>query len=335
MTKSRIKKIIVLLSMCVGAILCMTGCVKPYDTPEYVTIEASQTAFLVPLVGDTSNQASFESEEMLEQAKVATKEIQIPHRWVQTGRMSWTGEYRPSATLIIVERKPVTREWISSTDPNSSTNNAIFGESLDGIGIYVGMNCSAQIDEANATRFLYRYNNTPLETVIDNDIRAMVEDEFNKSVGKYNIADLQSKKGTIMEEVVANVKNHFSKYGVTITVLGMKEGISYENDAIQKAIDEKFSSEQLLTTQQNLNEVEVAKAEAAAQAAKIAAEAQAEVLRIAADAEAEANKKIAASLTSELAELRKIEAFTEKWDGAMPKVQSDGASIFDMTDALE
>lgn len=29
-----------------------TGCIKPYDKPELVTIEASQTAFLVPLVGD-------------------------------------------------------------------------------------------------------------------------------------------------------------------------------------------------------------------------------------------------------------------------------------------
>lgn len=326
----KIKKVLVLFGVCVGGMLCFVGC-KPYDKPEYVTIEASQTAFLVPLTGDTSNQASFESEEMLEQAKVATKEIQIPHRWVQTGRQNWVGEYRATAKLIIVERKPVTREWVA--DPNGA-NNAIFGESLDGVGVYVGMNCSAQIDEANATKFLYRYNNTPLETVINNDIRAMVEDQFNKAVGKYNIADLQKSKGVIMDEVVSNVKNHFSEYGVTITVLGMKEGVTYENDAIQKAIDEKFSSEQLLVTQQNLNEVEIAKAQAAAEAAKIAAEAEAEVLRIGADAEAEANRKVAASLTSELADIRKIEAFTKKWDGVMPKVQSDGASIFDVTGSI-
>lgn len=321
------KKIIAMVAVLATGTFCFTGCVRPYDTPEYVTIEASQTAFLVPLTGDTSNQASFESEELLEQAKVATKEIQIPHRWVQTGRKNYQGEYRASAKLIIVERKPVTREWIAS----ETDNNAVYGESLDGVGIYVGMNCSAQIDEANATKFLYRYNNTPLSTVIDSDVRAMVEDEFNKAVGKYNIAELQAKKSAIMDEVVTNVKDHFTEYGVTITVLGMKEGITYENDAIQKAIDEKFSSEQLLVTQQNLNEVEVAKAQAAAESAKIVAEAEAEVLRIAADAEAEANRKVAASLTPELAEIRKIEAFTEKWDGVMPKVQGEGMPILDMT----
>ena len=285
MTRTTVKKIVSVMALCM--VMSCTSCRKPYDTPEFVEIQPSQTAFLVPLVGDTSKQASFESEELLEKTKVATKEVQIPHRWVQTGRKSWKGEYRPSAKLIVVERKPVTREWISTSTTEGVNNQAVFGESLDGIGIYVGMNCSAQIDEANATKFLYRYNNTPLTQVIDTDIRAMVEDEFNKAVGKYNIADLQANKADIMNEVTTNVRDHFAEYGVTITVLGMKEGISYENANIQTAIDEKFSSEQLIITQQNLNDVEISKAEAAAESAKIAAEADAEVLRIQADAEAE------------------------------------------------
>jgi len=324
MKNMRVSKRILLLAIVVMSLMGLGGCIKPYDTPEFVTIEASQTAFLVPLVGDTEGQASFASEELLEQAKVATKEIQIPHRWVQTGRMASTGDWRPSAKLIVVERKPVTREWVSTTDATSTANNAIFGESLDGIGIFVGMNCSAQIEEANATKFLYRYNNTSLETVIDKDIRAMVEDEFNKAVGKYNIADLQANKSSIMNEVVTNVKAHFEEYGVTITVLGMKEGISYENDAIQKAIDEKFSSEQLLTTQQNLNEVEIAKAEAAAKSIKIAAEAEAEVLKIQAEAEAEANRKIAESLTPELIQM----LMYEKWSGDLPIVMGEAGNTF-------
>ncbi len=320
-------KIAAVLIGLIACLLCFTGC-KPYDVPEFVTIEASQTAFLIPLTGDTSDQAAFASEELLEQHKVATKEIQIPHRWVQTGRMETQGEWRASAKLIVVNRAPVTREWVSGTDAATSQGTAIFGESLDGIGVYVGMNCSAQIDEANATKFLYRYNNTPLATVIDTDIRAMVEDEFNKAVGKYNIADLQANKTDIMNSVVSNVKTHFAEYGVTITVLGMKEGISYENPAIQTAIDEKFSSEQLLTTQQNLNEVEIAKAEAAAEAAKIKAEADAEVLLIAAEAEAEANEKIANSLTPELVEMNKI----DKWNGVLPQVQGDSNPIIDIND---
>lgn len=73
-------KKVIFLAMILVIILTFAGCRKPYDKPEFVTIEASQTAFLVPLTGDTTQQASFASEELLDQAKVATKEVQIPHR---------------------------------------------------------------------------------------------------------------------------------------------------------------------------------------------------------------------------------------------------------------
>ena len=306
-----IKKIVLVVLMLV-MVMALTGCRKPYDKPEFVTIEASQTAFLIPLVGDTSDQGAFESEELLLEAKVATKEIQIPHRWVQTGRQNWNGEWRPSATLIVVERKPVSRSWNSGTSTDTSTS-AIFGETSDGIGIYVGMNCTAMIEEKDAAKFLYRYNNTPLETIIDTDIKKMVEDRFNLETAKYTSTELSSKKGEIMEAVKTYVVDYFADYGITITVLGMKEGISYENPAIQAAIDEKFASEQQLVIQQNKNEANIAKAEAEAQALILAAEAQ-----------AEANRILAESLTDEIL----AQMYYEKWDGKLPYLYgADGNTL--------
>ena len=217
--------------------------------------------------------------------------------------------------MIIVERKPVSRSWESGNSADTSTK-AIFGETSDGIGIYVGMNCSAQIEEADAAKFLYRYNNTPLETIIDTDIKKMVEDEFNMETSKYTSTDLLNHKAEIMETVKKNVTNYFKDYGITITVLGLKEGISYENPDIQKAIDEKFASEQELVIQQNKNEANIAKAEAEARAILIAAE-----------AEAEANRKLAASLTPEILTKMKI----DKWNGNVPTVQGDSSAIIDMT----
>ena len=41
----KIKKLIVLLLVIVMSCTLFTGCRKPYDKPEFVTIEASQTAF--------------------------------------------------------------------------------------------------------------------------------------------------------------------------------------------------------------------------------------------------------------------------------------------------
>ncbi len=303
-----------IMFMVLAFVLMLSLCAcKPYDKPEFVTIGASQTAFLVPLIGDTGDQGVFESEELLLEAKVATKEIQIPHRWVQTGRMSTDGEYRPTATLIIVERKPVSRSWESGDSTATSSNRAIFGETADNIGIYVGMNCTAMIEERDAAKFLYRYNNTPLETIIDTDIKKMVEDRFNIETAKYTSTDLGAKKGEIMEAVKTYVVDYFKDYGITITVLGLKEGISFENPAIQQAIDEKFASEQKLVIQQNENEANLAKAEAEAKAMLMLAQAQ-----------ADANRLLSESLTDEIL----TQMYYEKWDGKLPYLYgADGNAL--------
>ncbi len=305
------KKIIALI---LALVMCMSlaGCRRPYDKPEFVTIEPSQTAFLIPLVGDSSDQSAFDSEELLSEHKVATKEIQIPHRWVQTRRYYWIGEWRPSATLIVVERKPVSRSWESGDSTATSANRAIFGGSSDNIGIYVGMNCTAMIEEKDAAKFLYRYNNTPLETIIDTDIKKMVEDRFNVETAKYVSTELGAKKGEIMNAVKDYVVNYFKDYGITITVLGLKEDISYENPTIQEAIDKKFASEQDLVIQQNKNEANLAKAEAEAKAMLIQAE-----------AEAEANRILSESMTDELLE----KMYYDKWDGKLPGVYGGDGNL--------
>lgn len=321
--KNNLKKILTLTFMLILSCMCFTSCRKPYDTPEFVKIEPSQTAFLIPLVGDSSNQVSFESEDMLLKAKVATKEIEIPHRWVQTGRRTWRGEWRPSATLIVVERKPVSRSWESGDSTATSNNRAIFGETADGIGFYVGMNCSAQIEEKDAAKFLYRYNNTPLETIIDTDIKKKVEDEFNMAASTYSSTELHTHKTEIITAVKENVIAYFKEYGITITVLGVKEGFSFENPDIQAAIDAKFASEQELVIQKNKNEANIAKAEAEAEAKIIAAKAEAEAVKIAAEAEAEANKKIAESITDKLID----KTYADAWNGELPTYVGGGNEI--------
>lgn len=291
--------------MLIITLLSFASCRKPYDKPEFQTITASQTGFLVSLVGDSGTQAAFDSEELLLQTKVATKEVQIPHRWVQMGRWNWVGEWKPSATLIVVERKPVSRSWESGNTAAESANRAIFGETADAIGVYVGMNCTAMIEEKDAAKFLYRYNNTPLDTIIDTDIKKMVEDQFNMVTAKYKSTELHEHKSEIITSIKETVIPYFKDYGITITVLGLKEGISFENPEIQDALDAKFASEQDLVIQQNKNEAELAKVEAEAKAVIIAAEAQ-----------AKANELLAASITDTILE----QMYYEKWNGVLPSV---------------
>lgn len=292
------KKLITVILTIVMCCTMFTGCVKPYDKPEFVTIEPHQTAFLIPLIGDTTNQASFESEEMLMQAKVSTKEIQIPHRWVQTGRFSWRGEYRDTMALIVVDRSPVTREW-SSTDGvgTSNVNQAIYAESSESIGFSAGMNCSAQIySEEDAVKFLYCYNNKPLSQIMDSEIRARVESKFVEECASRTLNEILTEKEEIMKNVRNDVETYFSERGITITVLGMKDGLEYDDATIQKSINDKFSSEMKLTTQKNENERIISEAEA----------------------KAEANRILSESLTTNVLK----QQYYEKWDGKLPEVMT-------------
>ncbi len=301
------KKMIALVLMLVLVGTCLCGCVRPYDKPEFVTIEPHQTAFLIPLIGDTTNQASFESEDMLMQAKVAAKEIQIPHRWVQTGRRSWKGEWRATMALIVVDRSPVTREWSSTKDiGTSAVNQAIYAESSESIGFSAGMNCSAQIySENDAVKFLYCYNNKPLSEIMDTEIRARVESKFVEECASRTLNEILVQKEEIMKAVRDDVVNYFAEHGITITVLGMKDGLEYDDTTIQKSINDKFSSEMKLTTQENENRRIISEAEA----------------------KAEANRILSESITNEILK----QQYYEKWDGKLPNVMTgtDNGIIID------
>ena len=150
---------------------------------------------------------------------------------------------------------------------------------------------------------------------MDTEIRARVESKFVEECAKYSLNDILADKENIMSVVRDDVTTYFESKGITITVLGMKDGIEYDDESIQAAINEKFSSEQKQTTQDNINKVTISKAEADATARVKAAE-----------AEAEANRKIAESLTPELVEMIKY----QKWNGQLPAVSGASGTIVDI-----
>src|SRR5262245_21050103 len=140
----------------------LTGCMKPYDKPEFVEIDTSETGFLIPLEGDATQQAKFQSEDYLKQRKVAAKRVQIMHRWSQEGRLTWNGRWISTVRLVKVNRSPATREWISPQGPTPGgqasrgavNDKAIWIESADSVGFSMGFTCTAFIAEDDAARFL-------------------------------------------------------------------------------------------------------------------------------------------------------------------------------------
>ena len=183
--------------------ILLTGCGgpwwKPYDVPEFHEVGSSHTAFLLPLEGNTEKQAAFDSEDFLKKSMVATKRVQITHKWLQTGYYSNQGEWVPTERLVTVDRAPVTRAWSADTKTGTSTaNEAIWFESKDSVGVSTGFTCTARIkDNEAAAKFLYNYpaasssqkdrkgghiavSGKGLAAVMDTEVRAQVQSRVSE-----------------------------------------------------------------------------------------------------------------------------------------------------------
>lgn len=323
------------------ALLFTTGCVKSYDRPEYVEIDTSETGFLIPLEGDNTQQAKFQSEEYLKQRKVAAKRVQITHRWSQEGRLTGDGRWIPTVRLVKVNRSPVTREWISPERSDAAGNlrptesdKAIWIESADSVGFSMGFTCTAFISEDDAAKFLYWYPTGSLADVMDHEVRARIQEVSAEVAAKYALDVLRSKKQEISDAVKHDLTNFFAARGITITTVGMFGGMTYENPAIQKSIDETFIAQQLkvvaeakFEAQQRENDRVELEANAVAEKARREAQGQADARMTAAKAEAGAIREInKAALEAQnnplLLQLRTLDvekARVEKWDGRFPQ----------------
>ena len=332
------------------ALTFTSGCMKSYDKPEYVEIDTSETGFLIPLEGDGTQQAKFQSEDYLKQRKVAAKRVQIMHRWSQEGRISNDGRWIPTVRLVKVNRSPITREWMSTATTNGEGNRrpnhsdqAIWIESGDSVGFSMGFTCTSYISEDDAAKFLYWYPSGSLQDVMDREVRARIQQVAAEVAAKYPLDVLRTKKQEISDAVKTDLTNFFATRGITVTTVGMFGGMTYENPAIQKSIDDTFIAQQLkvvseakFEAQKKENERIELEANAVAEKARREAQGIADARTTAAIAEAGAIRAINAAaqeaqnnpLLLQLKSLEVEKARVEKWDGRYPQwwMAGNGAS---------
>ena len=331
-----------LISILTAAVLvgAGTGC-KPYESPQYVEIDTSDAGFLIPLESDAGQQARYESVDYLRQRKVLAKRVRIVRRWSQEGRFSWMGRWIPAERLVKVNRSPVTREWTSqgSLDPSGQRHpqhddRAIWIESADSVGFTMGFTCTAFIPEEEAARFLYWYPSGSLAEIMDKEVRGRVQQAAAEVAAKYDLDVLRSKKQEISDAVRRDLTNYFALRGIVIATVGMFGGMSYENPAIQKSIDETFMAQQLKVVaeakfQAQKSENDRIELEALAHAERLRREAQglADSRRIAAQAESEGIREINRAtadvpgnpLFLQIKQMELEKARIERWDGRLPQ----------------
>jgi regulator of protease activity HflC (stomatin/prohibitin superfamily) len=319
------------------------GCMKAYDKPEFTEIDTSETAFLVPLEGDAGKQAQTQTADFLAEKKVHAKRVQITHRWNQTGRWETEGEWIPSVRLIKVDRRPVTRQWTASkTSGTSLSDEALKVESKDSVGFSIGVECTARIIEDKAHIFLYYYpckkapptdpkdkgtapsTVTTVEQMMDTELRTKIHEIVARECGKYDLDEVRAKKNEIMQTVKAEVTPFFEGRGVEITAITITGGLTFDNQAIQKAIDDAAQQSQLkvaeqmkLDAQAVTNKRLLSEAEGKAVARKREAEGTA------AAAIAEANGEAQARITRADAEAKSIKSVAEAREYELQRIKAD------------
>ncbi len=298
------------------------GCCPP-KLEKLVEIQPNQTAFIVPLEAEKYNQTTFFSEDYLNENKIASKRISLPQRKIKTGRMWYNVKWIPTAKVIIVDRTPVTRELTKSKKTGTSVvDQAIYVESKDSIAFGVGVTITAMIEEKNAAKFLNKYSGKSLNYIMDNNIRGSIAANLSKGFAKYDLDVGRANKNKIFEETYKTVKEEYSKMGITITNMGLSEGLVYSDKEIQTAINETFKSRMLETIEINKNK---AQEKINARNVNIAIAAK--------DAALEFKKAAEAQKAMVELEILKMEAqakltMAEKWNGSYPeKILPQNATI--------
>lgn len=260
----------------------LTSCfIKPYDKPEYVQIDTNETAFVIDLFADEDSenaQAMLTSEAYYEKHLLNEKLVQIPHKWVKTGRMPRSGKYIPKLKVVAVSNSPITGTW----------DNDIKVETKGSQGFTVPMKYAIRVTPEDSGRFLSKFpaNENAYESdgktkirskmlsspekVADNQFKNVVAAELSKEFHKYEYKDVLPNRDEIVAAAIERIKVWSDEFGITIDNLAVWNGMIPDDPTLQNQMDEqaklaaqvetekkRFDAEQ----QKKKNEIELQKME--------------------------------------------------------------------------
>ena len=239
----------------------------------------------------------------------------------------------------------IEQSYLTASNKGDSKNDESFSTpTADGKSLTVDLEFSYRFDETCITNTFTRFKGQSGEDVKNTFIKPKMIAWTQEVTAKYPVTDVfGDKRQELNEALDVYLKEKFVPYGIVIDTVNFTNIATDEET--QAAIQKKVTAQQEMELAeiesktakiQAEKDKEVAliaaqkdkeKAKIEAEMLKIEAEGKAQAEMIAAEAQAEANRKIAASLTPELIEKIKY----EQWNGELPTVQGDTATIVDIT----
>lgn len=330
-----------LLTLVIPLILVvLVGCAPKTD---YVIVEPNETAFAVANDSDTAGAQVDRSQSYWVDKLDLRTNIPVSRSWRNTGGfLNLEGIWVPSVTVITVSTMEVSREWNRvnvADDPNTTVREddsyGVFGvESIDSQGISIGAVITARVLPENAALYLANFGTVEtteqfptekqgrsLGDVLDGIVRDRLQQILDREYGMRTINDAQNNKAVIWDIARDELSEYAITQGISILVLGGLDGLVYDNNEIQMAIDQSYIREE----QQNAavagatqtaiyNGALIGSSNAAATATVIAGRAAADVQRMQAQALAENPDSVY------------LEA-VRRWNGILPQIMDSDSVL--------
>lgn len=196
----------------------------------------------------------------------------------------------------------------------------------------VSVEMSYSFDQEKLPSTFVKFKGQTGEQIEDSFIRSKVKSWTAEALSQFDTFDVYGGSRTEANKVITtHLKEKFAEYGInveTANIIDIKldeKTTQTINNKIQR--QQEVEAERLEKEKQAIqNEKALEKAQAEAEKAKLIAQGEAEAELIRASAIAEANRLISESLTQELLEQQRLEA----WNGEYPQVVSDASTILDL-----
>ena len=113
------------------------------------------------------------------------------------------------------------------------------------------------VTEEDAAKFLYFFAGKNLAYVVDQNVRGKVNSVLSREFASYELEKGRGMKNEIFKIAADETIAEFAKMGVTITNLGLAEGLVYADVEIQQAINNKFKAEMDIQIQEQMNKAQI------------------------------------------------------------------------------
>ncbi len=246
------------------------------DLTEVTTILPNESFFWIPDTGaNKDTQTKLDSEDYLRSNKIAAKRFVIPHAKLSgsAGFASWDFVV-PTGRGILVDRSPVSREWVAGEHRGTSKLDQSFPcQSKEGLNISVGVSVGASVTEENSPKFLYRFGVKPLVVlsgdgktpydrsdghvifasiyygrslaeVMDDVGRKKIQTLVCREIASRTFDKANEEANGIIDTVTKETADWAGAVGITLDFLGWADTFSFD-PPVQKAVNDKYAVEKL------------------------------------------------------------------------------------------